>query len=111
MEADEIVNIQYKDYNAIGDFQLFRSIASIFTKDEFVDVEFAEAIVVQKGIQFAKDIGLGRAIIESDSFNVVKIIILCNLRLQTNVQMSNLDSESPRNFYVFTTWDKCKVKM
>lgn len=35
MEADEIL-FQYKDYNAIGDFQLCRSIASIFTKDELV---------------------------------------------------------------------------
>ncbi|ESR36558.1 hypothetical protein CICLE_v10029682mg [Citrus x clementina] len=34
MEADEILIFQYKDYNAIGDFQLFRSIASIFTKDD-----------------------------------------------------------------------------
>ena len=56
--------------NSAGDVMA----ASTFQVRFLGDVEFVEAITVQKGIQFATDIGLVPAIIESDSLNVVNLI-------------------------------------
>lgn len=56
--------------NSAGDVMA----ASTFQVLFLGDVEFVEAITVQKGIQFATDIGLVPAIIESDSLNVVNLI-------------------------------------
>lgn len=56
--------------NSAGDVMA----ASTFQVLFLGDVEFVEAITVQKGTQFATDIGLVPAIIESDSLNVVNLI-------------------------------------